>query len=165
MHFTKKQKVAGALTAGAITLAGGGVALAYWTSTGGGSGSSLTKSSNGTVSEFATFDATGLAPGGTGVPVTYSAYNLGSTSLHVNAPTATISTDKTYTDPVLGAGTDCAKWFSLSPNAPAAATVPAGTTQASPVSLGTATLNYTDSSTVDTTSCEGATVTITLSST
>lgn len=165
MQFTKKHKVAAALGAGAVAVAGSGVAFAYWSTTGGGSGTSATKSANGTVSEFATFDATGLAPGGTGVPVTYSAYNTGTTSLSVAAPTVAITTNKTYMDTSLSpaVSTDCAHWFSLT-GAPTGAVVPAGTTQASPVSLGSATLNYGDSSTIDTSTCKGATVTLTLTS-
>jgi hypothetical protein len=154
MQFTKKQKVAAILAGGAVAVAGGGVAFAYWTTTGGGSGHSLTKSTNGTVSEFATFDATGLAPGGTGVSVTYTATNSGTTSLSVATPTATISTDKTYL-PASGPAVDCAGLFSLTSSSLHGGVVPAGTTSASPVAFGSATLNYADSSTVDTSSCKG----------
>lgn len=62
MQFTKKQKVAGALAAGAMAVAGGGVAFAYWTTTGSGTGSASAgsvPSGDGNVTIVQTSDNSG----------------------------------------------------------------------------------------------------------
>jgi hypothetical protein len=157
------KKIAAGLAAGAVVVAGGGVAYAFWTTTGGGSGNSTDNATPGTVSEVAAFDASALAPGGTGVSVAYSASNTSPTSLSVAAPTATITSDKTYTKPDTTTSS-CADFLSLASSTAHSAVVPAGTTAASPVSLGGATLNYADSTTINQDSCKGQKITITLAS-
>jgi hypothetical protein len=64
MQFNKKQKIAAALGAGAIAVAGSGVAFAYWTTSGTGDG---TVGTQGSVANFAvaqtTVAGTPLYPG------------------------------------------------------------------------------------------------------
>jgi hypothetical protein len=161
MKFNKK--IAAGVAASTVVVAGGGVAYAFWTTTGGGSGFSTDSAAPGTVSEVATFDASALAPGGTGVSVAYSASNTSPTSLSVAAPTATVTSDKTYTK-ADSSTSSCADFLHLTAGTVHGGVVPAGTTAASPVSLGSATLSYDDSTTLNQDSCKGQKITITLAS-
>jgi len=154
------KKVATSMAAGAVVVAGSGVAYAFWTTTGGGSGQSTGASSNGTVSETATFDASTLAPG-TSVTVTYGASNSSPTDLSVVAPTASVASDK---------GATCSSYLHLSAQPTGNVVVPGGT-EANPgtASLGTATLSMdnavdANSHPVNQDACKGQVITITLGS-
>ena len=92
MRLNKKLVAAGVGTALALAL--GGVALAYWTTTGAGSGSATNAASNGTVVLHATF-ADGLTPGASET-VTYTADNAGTSSLYVGTITPTVSIDAAH---------------------------------------------------------------------
>jgi hypothetical protein len=155
--FSAKKKVAAALGAGAIVVAGAGAAVAYWSAGGSGHGDSTAASANGAVS-YAVTVADGIAPG-LSKAVTYGAYNLGTTSLQVNNPAAAVSIDTTH------ATNGClASWFAVGQPTSGTTTIPAGTLQATPVSLGSGNLTFPDLTNTDQNSCKGATVTVTVTS-
>jgi hypothetical protein len=148
--MTKKNKVLAAAGALALVAGGGGAAYAYWTTTGSGSGNAVNATANGTVALHANF-AKGLTPGGQ-VDVAYTADNAGTTNLQVNALTATVTTS----DP-----SNClASWFEVT----AVTTNTVVTAGATGTSVGSGTLTFNDSATVDQGACKGATVTINVSS-
>jgi hypothetical protein len=149
MRFTKKKLfVAGAASAAALAF--GGVAFAYWTTTGAGTGSATNASSNGTIVLHAAF-AHGLTPGASET-VTYTADNAGSSSLRVGTITPVVSIDAAHPSCLVGD-------FSIDPTV-SNVTVPA---QTSNVAAGTGTLAFADTG-VNQDGCKGATVTLTLSS-
>ena len=149
--FTRKRKIIALAVAGFV-LAGTAAAVAYWTTTGSGTGSQTNASSNGTVTLHATF-STGLTPGGTKT-VTYTADNAGTTSLRVATITPVVSIDATH----VTAGCLVAD-FTI-PATVSNTTVPAG---GSGVAVGTGTLSFADTA-INQDGCKGATVTLTLSS-
>ena len=146
MRLNKKLVAAGVGTALALAL--GGVALAYWTTTGSGTGSATNATSNGVIVLHAAFDA-GLTPGAS-ESVTYTADNAGTSSLRVGTIHAVVTTDKPgclvsdFTVPDLASNT----------------TVPASTL-AHPV--GSSSIAFADTA-VNQDACKGAVVTLTLTS-
>jgi hypothetical protein len=80
--FTRKRVAVGAVAA--ALLVGGGTVLAYWTTTGSGTGTVTAAPSDGTVVLHAAIDTSGHAPypGGSN-PVTFTADNAGATDLFV----------------------------------------------------------------------------------
>jgi hypothetical protein len=154
------KKMAAGLAAGAVVVAGGSAAYAFWSTTGTGSDPSTSSATPAAVTYHSTFNAATLAPGTT-VGVTYSATNSSPTDLSVTAPTYTITSDKNY-----DATHSCAAFLSLD-NEPSTAgagnVVPHKTTSDGTLALGTATLSFANSTTVDQSACEGQTVTIALS--
>jgi hypothetical protein len=154
---TKKRKVAAALGAGAIAVASAGTAIAFWSSGGTGSGSGTAASSNGAVTYVVTV-ADGIVPGGS-EPVTYAAYNPGTSTLQVNNPTATITIDGTH------ATAGClASWFAVGQPTQGATSVPALTNAGTAVTLGGGNLTFPDLPGTDQNSCKGAVVTVTVNS-
>jgi hypothetical protein len=147
-----KRKTAAIAAAGVLTVATAGGAYAYWSTTGSGSGSATAASSNGTVVLHAAY-ANGLTPGASET-VTYTADNLGSSSLRVGTITPTVSIDDAH----VAAGCDVAD-FTIAATT-SGTTVAAG---ASDVALGTGTLTFKDTD-VSQDGCKGATVTLTLAS-
>src|SRR5680860_1106182 len=82
MHKLTRKAIA--VTVGTVVLlSGAGVAFAYWTTTGGGSGTATNAAANGTVTLHANF-AAGLTPGGS-TPVSYTADNPGTSNLFVTS--------------------------------------------------------------------------------
>jgi hypothetical protein len=146
--FTRKTAVA--VVAAAVIAIGGGVAFAYWSTTGSGTGSATNASSNGSVVLHATF-ANGLTPGASET-VTYTADNAGTSSLQVGTITPTVSIDAAHS-------TCSAADFTIAPTT-SNTTVPAG---ASGVAAGTGTLAFADTA-VNQDGCKGAVVTLTLAS-
>ncbi len=162
--FKVNKKVVAGLAAGAVVVAGGGVAYAYWTTTGTGSGQSTSTATPAGVTYHAAFTATSLAPGSTPVVVTFSATNASPTILQVPAPTATISSNKTVDGLAMAddKSNSCAQYLSLDA-APTGGQVPAHTAGGDgSVGLGTANLSFADSTTDDQSKCEGQTITISL---
>ena len=117
MRITKK-KLAAVGAGTALVLAGGGLALAYWSSTGTGSGSATT--GNSSAFEVSTDAATGgpLTPGGASETVAVHVKNPSSghqtlTTVHVTVATSTgtawtstpgcSAADYTVTDPTVAA--------------------------------------------------------------
>jgi hypothetical protein len=147
MRFTKTAII---VTGSAMALTLGGVALAYWTTTGAGTGSATNASSNGEVVLHASFTA-GITPGGTKT-VTYTADNAGSSSLRVGTITPVVSIDAAH----IGCS---AADFTIAPTT-SNTTVAALT---SGVAAGTGTLSFADTA-VNQDACKGAVVTLTLTS-
>jgi hypothetical protein len=87
--ITKKR----ALVLGVVAaLAVAGIAIAYWTTTGSGTGSGSVKSDNGTLVLHGTI-TNALTPGSTS-PVTFTADNAGSSSLRVEDVKAVVTNSK-----------------------------------------------------------------------
>jgi hypothetical protein len=147
-RFSRKTAVAA--VAAVVLAVGGGVAFAYWSTTGSGTGSATNASSNGVVVLHAAFE-NGLTPGASET-VTYTADNAGTSSLHIGTITPTVSIDAGHSDCL---ATD----FSIAPTL-SDTTVAAGT---SGVAAGTGTLAFADTA-VNQDGCKGAVVTLTLAS-
>lgn len=150
--LSKKQKV----TVAAVTLLGlsgtGGLAYAYWTTTGAGTGSAANAAGNGTITLSASWAAAALYPGGSQT-VTFTATNAGATDLRVGTvsldPTTPFTVDAGHAGCVL---TD----FSL-PSVLQDVTVPAGATNQ--VLPNTGTLSFANDAVNSQDACKGATIT------
>ncbi|MCO4276777.1 hypothetical protein NG701_20560 [Pseudarthrobacter sp. HLT3-5] len=146
--MSKKNKIVAVCAAAVLTGVGGGVAFAYWTTTGSGTGSGTNETSNGTVVLTAAVPSL-LTPGGSGT-VTYTASNAGSSSLQVGTIHAVVSTS----DPLcLPADFTIADVVSNT-------TVPAGSPS---TAVGSSTLFFADTA-VNQDACKGALITLTLTS-
>jgi hypothetical protein len=149
--MTKKNRVLAAAGALALVVGGGGAAYAYWTTTGSGTGTATNSAGGGTVKLYANF-TNGLKPGDSR-PVTYTADNADpKTSTQVGV----LSADVTSTS-IAGCDTD---WFDVTADT-SNTTVAANSTG---TSVGSGTLTFNDSATVDQSACKGAIVTITVGS-
>lgn len=148
--MTKKNRVLAAAGALALVAGGGGAAYAYWTTTGSGSGKAINSAGGGTVTLHATFDG-GLAPGDFR-SVAYTADNADpNTSTRVGELRAAVSTSDDLCLPA---------WFDVTA-VTSNALVEAGATA---TSVGSGTLTFKDSASVDQGACKGAVVTITVGS-
>ena len=149
MKLTKKKIIVAGALVGALAL--GGTAIAYWTTTGAGTGSGTVAASNGTLTLSATFPNAALYPGGSQV-VSFKATNGNATDLRLN----TIHTVVTTSDP-----TNClASWFSVA-DVSANQTIPAGATALAVTSTGIIAFAN-DAANQD--ACKSATLTLTLTS-
>lgn len=148
--MTKKNKVLAAVGALALVAGGGGAAYAYWTTTGAGSGEATNSAGGGTVTLHADFTG-GLTPGDSRA-VTYTADNADpNTSTKVGALTASVTTS---------IGGCLPGWFDVTAVTDNV-TVAKNSTE---TTVGTGTLTFNDSATVDQSACKGAVVTITVTS-
>jgi hypothetical protein len=146
------KKIVVGTAAAAVVLVGGGIAFAYWSTTGSGSGSATNAASNGTVVLHAAF-AGGLTPGASET-VTYTADNAGTSSLRVGTITPTVSIDAAHVT------SGCAVTdFTIAPTT--SNTTVAATTNG--VAAGTGTLFFADTA-ANQDGCKGATITLTLAS-
>ena len=132
--------------------AGSTSALAYWTTTGSGTGSATNASASGAVVLHATF-AGALTPGAT-QDVTYTGDNAGSSSLFVSTITPVVSVDSAHA--ALGCLAADFSATSVTSNTRVAA-------GASGTALGAGTITFADTA-ANQDGCKGATVTITASS-
>jgi hypothetical protein len=136
----------------AIVALSGTAAFAYWTTTGSGTGSATTATSNGTIVLHASF-ADGLTPGAS-TPVSFTADNAGSSSLFVGTiHLASVTADAGH------ASCDVADYTMA--DVTSDTTAAAGATGAT--LNGTGTLTFADTA-VNQDSCKGATITLHLSS-
>lgn len=147
--MTKKNKVLAAAGALALVAGGGGAAIAYWTTTGSGSGTATNSAGNGTVTLHATFDG-GLAPGNS-VPVAYTADNGTTSSTRVGALSASVTTNVAECLPA---------WFDVT----AVTSDSLVEAESTNTSVGSGTLTFNDSDTVNQDACKGAVVTVNVSS-
>ncbi|MFJ5957687.1 hypothetical protein ACIQC5_17235 [Paenarthrobacter sp. NPDC092416] len=147
--LSKKSRITAAVAGVALVAVGGGAAYAYWTTTGSGNGSAANSSGGGTVTLHATFDA-GLAPGNA-VSVAYTADNATTTGTVVGALSATVTTSDAGCLPA---------WFDVT--AVTSNTLVAANTTGT--SVGSGTLTFNDSGTVNQDACKSATVTVNVSS-
>ncbi|HWA68078.1 MAG TPA: hypothetical protein VG899_17075 [Mycobacteriales bacterium] len=88
--INNKKKAAAILGGGALALTSGGIALAYWTSTGSGSGTAATGSVQN-VAVVQTSTSSGLYPGGS-VTLSGDFNNTNSGKVYVGTVTATLGT-------------------------------------------------------------------------
>lgn len=152
MRFSKKALIATG-TGAVVAMAVGGLALAYWTTTGSGTGSATNATSNGTIVLHASF-AAGLTPGAS-EPVSYTADNTNSSSLQVGTVTAVTSIDSTH------ATAGCLAADFTVPPAVENQTIP--TTTSGVALTNGSTITFADTA-VNQDACKGATVTLTLTS-
>ncbi len=148
--FTRKTKLTVAVSATAALAATGGIAYAYWGTSGSGTGSGTVESTTGTLSLSASFPTTGLHPGGS-VPVSFRASNATSTDLMLSTIHAVVTTS-----PSTCLATD----FTM-PDVIANEVIPANTANVLVTSNGV--LTFTNTS-ISQDACKGATVTLTLTS-
>jgi hypothetical protein len=145
------KKTAIVIGAGAAALAlTGTAAFAYWTTTGGGSGTANAASTNGSLVLTAS-GYEGISPGNSTI-ATITAANAGTTDLRVNTVHAVVSTSSP--------ATCLAEWFTIADLDASGVNVPKNATAQL---LGTQTLNFVQSATVNQDACKGATITLTLS--
>ncbi|UXM91525.1 hypothetical protein [Paenarthrobacter sp. JL.01a] len=147
--LSKKSRITAAVAGVALVAVGGGAAYAYWTTTGSGTGTATNSAGGGTVTLHANF-AGGLAPGNS-VPVTYTADNSTTSGTVVGALTASVTTN---VDACLPA------WFAVTA-VTSNSSVAANTTG---TQVGTGTLKFNDSTTVNQDACKSAIVTVTVGS-
>jgi hypothetical protein len=95
-NLLRKKRALGVLSAIAV-LAVAGIAVAYWTTTGSGEGSGKVAASNGTLVLHGSITEA-LTPGGKSA-VTFTADNLGTSSLQVGTVHAVVSTNKLGCEP------------------------------------------------------------------
>jgi hypothetical protein len=148
--FNKKRVLALATVA---ALAVAGIAYAYWTTTGAGTGSATNASSNGTIDLHASF-ADGLTPGGSKT-VTFTADNAGTSSLRVGTVQSVVSIDAAHV--ALGCSVDDFSIADVDENQ----TIAAGATGVTLAHTGL--IAFADTA-VNQDGCKGAKVTLTLSS-
>lgn len=146
---TKKIVVAGA--AATALAVGGGIAFAYWTTTGSGEGTATAAGGNGTITLYAAFDSSYLAPG-LSESVHFTADNPGTSDLQVGTVHSVVSTSDAGCLPA---------WFSID-DVVEDQVIEAGATGVDLDNDGT--LVFHDSATVNQDACKGATITLTLSS-
>ena len=151
MRISKK-KVIGAAAVGAVALTIGGVALAYWTNSGSGSGTATT----GTTADIAvnqTSAITGLYPGGQAQTLSGNFDNNNASAVFVESVSATspVTVDSTHAT----AGCLAADYV-LGGTATVHAEVPHGTSVGTWTGL---TIRLADSA-ISQDACKGATVTI-----
>jgi hypothetical protein len=152
--MTRKVLVIG--VAAGLTLGIAGAALAYWTTSGSGSGTAATASSNGTLALNVSVAGPALTPGGSAA-VTITATNSGTTDLYVTTVSfASLSVDSTH------ATAGClATDYSVGTVATTPTNVLAGTTSGT---VATATLSMADTA-LNQDACQGATITLNFTST
>jgi hypothetical protein len=136
----------------AIVALSGTAAFAFWTTTGSGTGSATTASSNGTIVLHASF-ANGLTPGAS-TPVSFTADNAGTSSLRVGTISlASVTVDAGHASCVVADYT--------MPAVLSNSTVAAGSIGAA--LAGSGTLTFADTA-VSQDACKGATITLNLTS-
>jgi len=158
MRKINTKAAAAVIGAGAIAVAGSGIAFAYWTTSDSGSSSPVANgSSNGTVTLAATFGS-GITPGGSKT-VSFTATNAGTTDLRVG----TVSLSSVSIQKATGNTDPCVVTDFTMPSVAQDFTVPAGTTTAIALPH-TGTLTFANDSANSQDGCKGATITLNLSS-
>lgn len=162
--FSKKQKLAAAvLGAGVIAVAGGGIAYAFWTTS--GSGSATAAAGTDTAVTLTGTTSGAVTPGGATGTVTFTVNNSASgpeyvTQIHLVSVQAFSDPARTTAIPVGTAAADCdTSQFSMA-NVPVGVDVPTGSTQLTQQG----TLVMADDPQNDQEGCKGAYLTLTLSS-
>ncbi|HXC79296.1 MAG TPA: hypothetical protein VNU19_19860 [Candidatus Acidoferrum sp.] len=90
-RLTNKKFVIGVAVAAAIVAVGGGTALAYWTTTGNGTGSATTGTSSNFVVTSDAAVGNPLTPGGPTDTITFHVKNTNSGVQHLNAVAVTVA--------------------------------------------------------------------------
>jgi hypothetical protein len=96
--FSSKKRVAAIGAVTALTLAGGGMAVAYWTSSGTGSGSAATSSGAPSLAITQTSTLTEMFPGDAAQDLVVNVQNTGSNAAYVASLGAYITTNKAGCD-------------------------------------------------------------------
>jgi hypothetical protein len=151
----KTTKLAAAVGASALVIGSAGVAYAFWTTTGSGTGSAGVAASNGTLALHA--DAVPNITPGTTYNVPIKADNLGTTDLRVNTVHTVITTTTTACQSLITAGTS---GLSVADVDTSVTNVAHATNN---VVIGAASLVYANSPTIDQTPCQNAPLVLTFS--
>lgn len=149
----KSTKITAAIGGAALTVATAGVAFAYWTTTGSGSGSASAAASNGTLT-LSSATVSGITPG-TNYPVAIKAANAGSTDLRVGNVSTVISSSDTACQALITSGDSGLSFADVDTSA---TNVAAGATN---VTIGTGSLNWANSASVNQDDCKSAPLTLT----
>lgn len=152
--MSKKNKIVAVCAAAVLTSVGGGVAVAYWTTTGTGNGTAAT-GTNASITVVQTSDVTDLKPGGAAQTLSGTFNNGNSSPVYVTDVVASIASVTKATG--AAAGTCDATDFTLDNTTMAAvnAEVPAGDGEGS---WGGATIAFKNKPAVNQDACKGATV-------
>jgi hypothetical protein len=153
--FSKKSMVLGA--AAALAIAVSGVAYAYWTTSGSGAGSATAAATNGTLALHA--DAVSAITPGSSYSVPIKADNAGTTDLRVNSVSTVISSTVPGCQTLITAGTSGLSFANVNTSA---VNVPATTND---VVIGTGSLVWANSSTVNQDPCKSAGIVLTFTGT
>jgi hypothetical protein len=143
-----KRKAAIAVATVGLVGIGGTAAIAYWTTTGAGSGAATASAGGQTVVLHASY-ATGLTPG-QNTAVTYTADNANDSSTVVGALTANVTTSDAKCLPA---------WFTVTANT--SNTTVGG--KSTGTQVGTGTLTFLDDA-ANQDACKGATITVNVNS-
>lgn len=146
-------KITAVFGGGALVLATAGVAFAYWTTSGSGSGTATAAASNGTLA-LSSAAVSSITPG-TNYPVAIKAANAGTTDLRVGSVSTVISSSDVPCQALITSGNSGLSFADVNTSA---ATVAAG---ASNVTIGTGSLNWANSATVNQDVCKSAPLTLT----
>ena len=154
MRLNGKKRLALVATTAAAVLIGGGVAVAYWTTTGSGTGSAATGTTS-TLTVNGTNTPSALYPGGPAQTIDYSIVNGNPGAIYVNQVTIAVTGTNQ-------AGCDATDYAITQPSA-TAAEVASGTTNYSGGSTGAA-IAMIDKPATNQNACKNATVNLSFSS-
>lgn len=153
----KSTKLSAVLGGAALTVATVGVAFAYWTTSGSGSGSATAAASNGTLA-LSSATVSAITPG-TNYPVAIKAANAGTTDLRVDGVSTVISSSNTACQALITSGDSGLTFADVNTSGVNVAAA------ASDVTIGTGSLNWANSVTVNQNACKSAPLTLTFTGT
>jgi hypothetical protein len=159
MQVSKKKKVAAAVGAGAIAVAGSGVAFAYWTTSGDGHGSGTIAAANGTLGIHDGADRPAGVTPGSETDFTLYADNAGTTDLRVGTVSTVVSSSDAACQTLIESGDS---GLSVADVDTSGSNVAAETND---VVIGTATLVYANSATVNQDACRNVSLILTFTGT
>jgi hypothetical protein len=151
MRAFNKKTVVG-LAAGAVLLAGGGTALAYWTATGAGTGSASTSAGTSNLTVVQTSTVADMFPGDTPQSIAGSIANNAKHTAYVNQVVVSIS-GVTKATGVSGT-CDASDYSLVNPTMSVAKEITVGTS----TTFSGATIQFNDKANANQDACKGATV-------
>jgi hypothetical protein len=152
----KSTKITAIVAGSALSVATAGAAYAYWTTTGSGAGSATAAASNGTLALHADAVSAAITPGSNySVPI--MADNGGTTDLVVNRVSTVISSPVSACQTLITAGTSGLSFANVDTSG---VTVLHNSTN---TVIGTGSLVWANSSTVDQSACKSAGIVLTFS--
>ncbi len=89
--FSTKKRIAAVVLSGAVLLGAGGIAAAYFSTSGSGSGSAATGNASGPLTITQVGTVTGLLPGGPAQTINYSVTNTSAGVQYVGPVTVTVT--------------------------------------------------------------------------
>lgn len=161
MRTMNKKRLAAVAGGTAIVMAGAGIGYAYWTSTGGGTGSATTADGNATAFSVAGGAASDMFPGDEAQTVTATVTNVGNESYKLQTLSAYLTIDDAHASDGCTASDYLLNGVAAPGTADAAADLKVQPTELAKTATTTKTftLQFNDKPTVQD-SCKGASVTI-----